>query len=433
MATILIVEDTSFFGMIIKNKLKNETDYKCVWVRNKAEALDVLEAYNDNFFAAILDFNLPDAPYGEIIDEVANRDIPVIVYTSDLSEEVRELVWSKGVADYALKDDSQKLDYIVAMLNRIRKNAAIKVLVADDSQLFRKILVDLLKVHRYHVLSARNGVEALEVLEKHPDVKLVITDFSMPEMDGLTLISKIREHCNKNELAVIGISSEGNNILAARFIKNGANDFIIKQSFLTEEFYSRVTQCIENIEHIKMIKDAAVKDFLTGLYNRRYFFDTGYKLFANAKRENLSLACAMIDIDHFKNVNDTYGHDAGDITLCNVTSILKNSCRETDIVARLGGEEFCILAVNMSEKNAQRFFEALRRNVAASEVDIGGGRTIRVTVSIGVVTVLAETLDEMVSRADKRLYEAKNSGRNRVIINDEQGVYDRHHSENTRR
>jgi len=418
METVLIVEDTSFFGLMITDKLKAETTFESVWVRSMSEAVAVLNESGGNFFAAILDFNLPDAPCGEIIDEVTARHIPVIVFTSDLSEEVREMVWSKNVADYALKDDSQSLDYIISVLNRIRKNADIKVLAVDDSMLFRKILTDLLNIHRYNVLNACNGVEALDVLEKHPDVKLVITDFSMPEMDGFTLTRKIRERHAKNELAIIGISSEGNSLLAARFIKSGANDFIIKQSFLTEEFYSRITQNIENLEHIQMLKDASVKDFLTGLYNRRYFFDVGQKIFANAARKNLTLGCAMVDIDHFKKVNDTYGHEAGDLAICHVSSILKNRMRETDIVARVGGEEFCILAVNINADNPGELFEELRKKVAESPIDIGG-QNIKVAVSIGVATELASSLDDMVCQADKLLYEAKNSGRNKVIIGGE--------------
>ena len=124
MKTVLIVEDTSFFGRIIQNKLETETDFKTVWARSMAAAVEALDEADDRFFAAILDFNLPDAPHGEIIDEVVFRRIPVIVFTSDLSEDVRELVWSKSVADYALKDDSQSLDYIVGMLHRILDRSA---------------------------------------------------------------------------------------------------------------------------------------------------------------------------------------------------------------------------------------------------------------------------------------------------------------------
>lgn len=418
---VLLVEDTQFFGRIVQKKIQAETPFETVWVRDMAEAVNVLDGSGGRFFAAILDFYLPDSSQGEIIDEVVSRGIPVIVFTSDLSEPVRELVWSKNVADYALKEDARSLDYIVTMLMRIRKNPAIGVLVVDDSVFFRKVLSDLLRVHRYRVINASDGVEALEALDQNPDIKLVITDFNMPRMDGFVLTSKIRERFDKTHLAIIGISSEGKNILAARFIKNGANDFIVKQSFLTEEFYSRVTQNIESLEHMQQVRDAAVRDFLTGLGNRRYFFDAGRPLFANAVRKNLTLVCAMIDIDHFKKVNDTYGHEAGDRAIRHVAEILADRTREADIVARVGGEEFCILAANMGAENAGEVFEGLRKAVEDSAIDLGTGRPIGVTVSIGVVTELADSLDAMVNRADRLLYQAKNDGRNRVVLNGETG------------
>lgn len=257
MKTVLIVEDSGFFGTMIVNRLEKETDFDPLWVQDMDGALKALDENQKRFFAAILDFNLPDAPSGEIIDEIVGRQIPSIVFTSNLSEQVRETVWSKNVVDYALKDDSQSLDYIIAMLRRIEKNPGIKILVVDDSTFFRKVLTDLLKIHRYKVFSAKNGREAIEVIETHPDIRLVITDYSMPEMDGFTLTQKIREKHSKNDMAIIGISSEGNNVMAARFIKNGANDFLIKQTFLTEEFYSRVTQNIETMEHIQTIQQTS--------------------------------------------------------------------------------------------------------------------------------------------------------------------------------
>ncbi|MDM8524225.1 diguanylate cyclase [Desulfococcaceae bacterium HSG8] len=415
MKTVLVVEDSSFFGVMIKDKIKAETSFDALWVQDMSEAVKVLNETGNSLFAAILDFNLPDAPQGEIIDEVVDRDLPAIVYTSDLSEKVRDMVWSKNVADYALKDDSRSLDYIISMLKRFERNIGTKIMVVEDSHFFRKILTDLLRVHCYKVFSAHNGMEALDLLEEHPDMKLVVTDFSMPGMDGLALTQKIREKYDRNDLAIIGVSSEGDKLLAARFIKNGANDFIIKQSFLTEEFYCRVTQSIENLEHIQMVREAAIKDFLTGLNNRRYFFDEGSKFFMSAARDKQAIACGMIDIDYFKKVNDTYGHEAGDVAICHISSILRSSARETDIVARLGGEEFCILAVNMSAEDAGKIFEDIRGKVEKSPVDIDGQK-IKITVSIGVATKPGNSLDGMVGEADRLLYDAKESGRNKVVM-----------------
>jgi diguanylate cyclase (GGDEF)-like protein len=125
----------------------------------------------------------------------------------------------------------------------------------------------------------------------------------------------------------------------------------------------------------------------------------------------------MIDIDYFKKVNDTYGHKAGDIVLQYVANTLKNRVRGTDIVARLGGEEFCILAVNLKEDDAKILFEKLRQTIENSSIEINENQTIKVTISIGAVTGLTESLEDMVNKADALLYEAKNSGRNKVIVN----------------
>ncbi len=413
---ILVVEDSPFFGLKVKRRLEAEGNTVATWVKNLAGARAILKRHKNKFFAAILDFCLPDAPEGEIVAEVVATGIPVIVLTASMKAHVREYVWSHKVVDYVLKENNQALEYVVALLDRLEKNSAIKVLVVDDSHLFRKSLTELLLVQRYNVVNTDNGKKALEILKQHPDIKLVITDYQMPEMDGLELIEKIRKKFNKNELGIIGISSELDKFLSASFIKLGANDFIIKQSFITEEFYSRVTQCIQNLEHIDMIREAAIKDALTGLYNRRYFYDTGEKLFADAVRENARLTCAMIDIDNFKQVNDTHGHATGDRVLRNVAGILTNRMRESDIVARLGGEEFCILSVNMEQKNAKKVFENIRKMTAKSLVKNDENQKTGATISIGVATNPTETIEEMIKRADQLLYDAKERGRNKVVI-----------------
>ncbi|MDH3346718.1 MAG: diguanylate cyclase [Desulfobulbaceae bacterium] len=414
---VLVIEDSVFFGSIIKKKLTGTNGYAISWAQSKEEAIIMLNKKDHGFLAGIVDYNLPDAPNGEAIDELTNRGIPAIVFTGQLSEEVRNVVWSKDVADYVLKDEPYSIEYILNLLHRIKRNSKIKVLVVDDTSFFRKVISELLMIHRYRVLTAENGEKALNIISQHPDIKLVITDYNMPVMDGFKLTHTIREKISRENMAIIGISSEGEQMMAARFIKHGANDFIIKQNFLTEEFYGRVNQCIENLENIEKVKNASIKDFLTGLYNRRYFFDTGTKLFSNAKRKNINLACGMLDIDYFKKVNDTYGHDAGDLALIAVSEILTKRMRETDILARMGGEEFCILTVNADPTSLADIFEYLRKTIENTPVNIGNGTQINITVSIGVTTQIEDNLDGMIKVADEQLYAAKQSGRNRIMLN----------------
>ena len=414
---ILLVEDDRFFGAMVVREFTKESDLDMVWVKSLAESRELLASGEHNFFAAVLDFNLPDAPQGEVIAEVLTRGIPVIVFTASSDIKVREKVWSYSVVDYVFKDDTQSLEYLLYTIRRLEKNRHTKVLVVDDSSFFRKVLVDLLEVHQLQVLSAQDGKEALAVIADNPEIKLVLTDFEMPEMDGLKLTRKLRQHYRRDKLAIIGISAAGDQMMAASFIKNGANDFIIKQSFMTEEFYSRITQNIENVERSQMILEMSIKDHLTGLYNRRYLFESGVQLFARARRQKTTMVCAMLDIDHFKQVNDNYGHDVGDLVLHRLGDLLQKNFRTTDVVARFGGEEFCVLAVDLDESGVGvvKLFERLREKVAQLSLTTAKGEKLSITISIGICTELMESLELMIKVADERLYDAKKSGRNRVV------------------
>lgn len=160
---------------------------------------------------------------------------------------------------------------------------------------------------------------------------------------------------------------------------------------------------------------AAASDFLTGLNNRRQLLHLSTSLVANANRNSMPMAVAMLDIDHFKDVNDTWGHDAGDAVLKAVASQLKERFRATDIVARFGGEEFCVVAVNLDQDAASELFDSFRENLAAHPIDVGGMQ-LNITISIGVTTALADSIEKMISCADVLLYRAKREGRNRVVM-----------------
>ncbi|MFC1523271.1 diguanylate cyclase [Thermodesulfobacteriota bacterium] len=411
---VLIVEDSNLFGTLLKKEIEANLECKVLWVKTYAEAQETIKSTTPGFFIALLDLNLPDAPDGEIVDLVLEHDIPSIVFTGDITDEARETIWQKKVVDYVIKEGPQSIDYIVSLINRIKRNESIKVMIVDDSRFSRKHISDLLAVHKFIIFEAVNGQEALDILEKNRDIKMVITDFNMPVMDGFELTKQIRQQFGRDELSIIGVSGLGNNILSAQFIKFGANDFIYKP-FVNEEFYCRINQAVEMIEYVKKIKDFSNKDFLTGLYNRRFFFDSGRKIYADAKRTKTTATIALVDIDFFKKINDTYGHDAGDVILKNLSQTLQNRFRETDIVARFGGEEFCILSKNMALEETFRIFDELRERVGRIE-NIYNDELIQINISIGVCTNLHGSLEEMIKQADLLLYKAKEEGRNRVEI-----------------
>ncbi|MBI5417533.1 diguanylate cyclase [Candidatus Poribacteria bacterium] len=419
MKKILFVEDSEYFASIVMDKFKSELDYELVWKKNLSETVELLKNYtNYNFFASILDFKLPDAPNGEIIDAVVSKGIPAIIFTGYVDKEVRDTVWSKFVVDYILKEDYQSMDYILSLLKHLDRNPEHKIIVVDNSLSFRKIITDLLKVHRYNVIATNDGNEALKLIEENPDTKIIITEYKIAGLDGLALTHRIREKYIKDSLAIIGISDENKQLIAPRFLKYGANDFISKKTFITEEFYRRITQNIENLEHINTIKETSIKDYLTGLFNRRYFFEFGQKLIANVARGNISMVCAMLDIDNFKKVNDTFGHKAGDVVLQKISSLLKERMRTSDIVARIGGEEFGVIAVNMKKEYIKKVFEDICKKIEKTAIEIGVGTTVKITLSIGVCTKAMGNIDEYIIEADKFLMQAKSNGRNRVEMDE---------------
>ncbi|MBF0318465.1 MAG: diguanylate cyclase [Nitrospirae bacterium] len=411
MDKILVVEDSKSLANLLKEEIEKKIQTEVVVAMTYAEAIKAVES--DGFSFAILDYHLPDANDGEAIDLVLSKNIPSIVFTSELNDDIRDKIWSKRVVDYVLKEDSRSIDYIVYMIKRIKANASVKVLVVDDSSSYRIQLSSLLRIHQYKVYEASNGLEAMSIMEKVPDIKLILTDIHMPEMDGYKLLKKVRAGFDKEALAIIGISSYGDRVLSAKFIKLGANDFI-KKPFLSEELYCRVTQNIEMLTIIHENKEASNRDYLTGLYNRRYFFDVGRKLLSGVKRGNSYSAVAMLDIDHFKRINDTYGHDVGDMVIRMIAGVLKDRFRESDIVARFGGEEFCVLVTNIKRNAVYGVFNELRAFIEGMEITAASLK-IRITVSIGVCDDSMNCIEDMIKKADVMLYAAKNGGRNKVM------------------
>ena len=414
---VLVVEDVKSISNFICKQIENNLGLETVPAISYQATREILDRETD-FFVALLDLNLPDAPEGEIVDLVTSKDIPSIVLTATFDEHVRERILRKNVVDYLIKEGFRSLRHINYLIRRLYLNQSLTILVADDTKSYRNYFKSLLHIHQFEVLEAENGKIALEVLKANPDIKLVITDYNMPEMDGFELVSRIRDSHEKSEIAIIGISAQGSGLLSAKFLKSGANDFLTKP-FEKEEFYARVTQNIEMLEYISELKDSAIRDPLTKLYNRRYFFETGEKTFAELKKSEQNPVIAMVDIDFFKSVNDNYGHHAGDVVLKNISAMLMNTFKKPHIVARFGGEEFCILVCGVDAGDVTAFCEDLRRAVEKNEVRYEND-SINVTISVGVCIMPHKSMEQMINRADELLYMAKNDGRNRVVSDSRQ-------------
>lgn len=409
---VLVVEDSKFFASLLCRRIENELGFEVHWRSTYAEAAASIDCCKDEYLVALLDVTLPDAPNGEIVEYALKHKVPSIIYTGGLDSNLRTQFLKWNIVDYILKDSSSSIDTLLATISRVYKNQKIKTLVVDDSKTQREALAGLLHAQLYEVLEAANGQEALEIISQNPEIKLVVTDYDMPIMDGFELIKILREKHSKNELAIIGMSASGDPLLSARLIKTGANDFVSKP-FQVEEFHCRVGHSIEMLENIELIRDLSYKDPLTRLYNRRYFFENANKFIEKTKQSGLAYCVGMLDIDFFKKVNDNYGHDGGDEVLKAVSAIIADNFREDAIVCRFGGEEFCVVVAHSVDSDIVDAFEFLRKRIEAASVQTGG-QTVKVTISTGICCEPTE-LDDMLKLADSRLYTAKETGRNRVV------------------
>lgn len=411
---ILIVEDNKALAKLIAKKMEDKVEMDIDIAHSLAEAQAFLTDPKE-YFIALLDLNLPDAPNGEVVDYVISKGLPSIVLTGSMDEATRESFIHKDIVDYVYKGNMDDINYIFRIINRLSKNRQYKVMVVEDSAPFRSALKKILTSLQFQVFTAAHGEEAMNYFTDNPDIKLALCDYRMPVKDGLEVLKEIRAIGDKNQIGVLMMTSPSENVNGAIFLKNGANDFIAKP-FVKEELICRVNNTIEAMENINQIADFANKDFLTGVYNRRYFYENMNEYVAYAEEHMEPYVVAILDIDHFKKINDTHGHNSGDKVLKTLAKKLIDETKGDDLIARFGGEEFCIILKDISNEDAVKFFVNLRANIANCKVQLKKEQ-ISFTVSIGVAFSRSDyRLDELLELADEALYRAKENGRNRVEI-----------------
>jgi len=272
----------------------------------------------------------------------------------------------------------------------------------------------LLDSQNINHIQCHDGAEAWKYLQDPTSKKidLVVSDYEMPQMNGYDLVKKIRSKYSFDELPVLILSGTENTYMICRFLKAGANDYIPKP-FINEEFIGRVSNALTVVDMFNEIKNMAMTDQLTGLHNRMYFYDAGVKIYEGAKRANNPIAIAMIDIDNFKSINDTYGHEVGDQALKHVSKTIKKSLRRSDVFVRFGGEEFVILLPNTPHDQAMKVTKKVCSLVEKEHLTLDDGTTLTITISIGVTSEVVD-IDKMLEKADHYMYTAKQNGKNRV-------------------
>ncbi len=302
------------------------------------------------------------------------------------------------------------------------------ILLVEDSPTTTAMLSKYLS-GRYHLVHAEDGEAAWKMLKDKPDIELVITDINMPRLTGQQLLVRIRKHKDKRikNLPVIVMTTAEDDVDRNLAFLNGANDFITKPIDEMElqarvKVHHQLARTIRELEESrKALAEQATTDPLTKLKNRRAFFENGTKYLSMGRRYHTDTSIIVADIDHFKKVNDTYGHQVGDEALVAVANILTELTRTEDTVARIGGEEFAILLPDTNRLGTAVLAERIRVAVERERL-IVGDKILSLTISIGIASIGEESvdaIDQLLSIADKRLYLAKNNGRNRICVNDE--------------
>jgi diguanylate cyclase (GGDEF)-like protein len=300
----------------------------------------------------------------------------------------------------------------------------MKVLIAEDENISRRKLEKVLGSMDYEVTSCKDGLEAWEVIQSENAPNLLILDWMMPGMDGLEICRKVRKLAREPYTFILLLTSKSEQDDIIKGMEAGADDYITKP-FNKNELRVRLRagkRIVELNEELLSVRNdlekQAIHDGVTGLYNRHYMSEILDKEFSRTLRYQTDLSCLLLDLDYFKEVNDTFGHAFGDLVLREFANCIKQEARKTDIPFRYGGEEFLLLLPNTGITGAQKVAEKIRTACEKKTYDDGNNSTT-VTVSIGIASVKQHQLLEskkLIAFADKALYRAKAEGRNRVEI-----------------
>jgi diguanylate cyclase (GGDEF)-like protein len=299
-----------------------------------------------------------------------------------------------------------------------------RVLLVDDEPTQRLITARLLKRAGYQVDTAQNGREALEKLKASDQFQLLVTDWEMPEMDGVALCRAVRAEQTSGYVYTILLTSRDAIEHLVAGLQAGADDYLTKP-VLEPELLARLNTGRRIVTLERSLRAAneenrrlSVTDALTGAFNRRYLMEQVPTEIDRSSRYDHRLAILMCDVDHFKKINDTYGHQAGDEVLKRVVGLLKQKIRTVDWVSRYGGEEFVIVLPETGYSNACKVAETLRDSLSQLQIDFEG-KTLNVTASFGVTgwdgaVPTDASVDAMVARCDACVYDSKANGRNRI-------------------
>ena len=423
---ILLVEPNRTFQQIILNSLASLTqDVDVVATAEQARV-----SYADaKYSLLVIARQLPDQNGEELVQQFRQQSgtsrIPVVLLTSEKNTQITNQALASGVTEVFQRDELEKLlDYLIKLCKEHSANSDMEghILLVEDTMTMAQIMMAYLGKMGLSYEHCTTGEEAVELYNKH-DFDLVMTDFMLEgQMTGLHVLREIRAHENSKKarvpvLSVTGVEEESR---VLELLRAGAND-IVNKPVVFEQLQVRVRNLLQNKKLIDQVEEQALymnqlamTDQLTGLYNRHYLMEYGPKAVSECIRHQQQLTLMVVDVDHFKKVNDTYGHSVGDKVLIAVGVILNDVSRDEDVATRFGGEEFVILLRHCSQADAVKKAEKLRQDLEQLKPE-----GITVTASFGIASVdndKQHDFDALFTAADTAVYRAKENGRNQVQI-----------------
>ncbi len=379
------------------------------------------------------------AKYKKDITEIKKVNIPVIIIIPEASKEDMKLAYDAGVTKIytAPIDKSTLIKYLNDYFhNEFEEEENYKALIIEDDENQRNIVNKILTNMGLSVLEAEDGKDAEKYLY-NADISIILSDIYMPYKDGFETCKMFKSRESFKHVPFIALTTRGNLENLKKILELGANDFInkpfsidefvsrIKVQLRLKKYYDEIQKHIAEEERLNMslidlnekLNTMAITDYLTGVYNRRYIMEYLKTELEKCKRYEHDLSIMIIDIDYFKDINDTYGHNAGDEVLKNVCNLISDNIRQSDVFGRIGGEEFLVVYNDTDLKNAAAKSEKIRKLIEGKPIEYAKQK-IFLTISIGVTEYsLDDNVDSIVNRADKGLYQAKETGRNKVVIN----------------
>jgi two-component system cell cycle response regulator len=425
-APILVIEPSRVFQEIIE-QLISAQQLSAIYCASAEEAMKLSEQQN---FSLVLVANaLPDMTGIELAKNLRKHISPssviLLLITASQKELIKQALKS-GITEvierHLLNDINIYLDHL-AKEKQQTENETITILSVEDSIPMGQLTEQFLTEAGFNVITVRSAEESLVYIDKQP-IDILISDILLHgKMSGIGLIRQVRQKAAPiAHLPILAVSGLDNSDQRIEALKQGANDFINKPVNLTE-LVVRVRNLVKSDRLYKQLiakeaqlKAMAVTDPLTQLYNRHYLSEVGLKLFSEAQRHRQSLAMLVVDIDHFKEVNDNHGHLVGDAVLQQVATVLKSHCRQEDFAVRFGGEEFVIILPYSSPKDGAIKAESLRLEIEQLKPE-----NLTITVSIGVSGFTEDNphqydFAQVFQRADDAVFKAKASGRNQVCL-----------------